>query len=152
MQIHRIRKEEFLLYRTDIIDLINESATLNFPNANIDENYGEDRCNHLLKFLDDDSAIVFIAIDGDALIGWIWCHGIDRVAGKRLHIAEVAVLKDYRNCGVGKELLKAVEIFAKEKNYKTIDLLVTANNVNAVSFYKKHSFSTERIMMKKDLL
>ncbi len=152
MQIHRMRKDEFLLYRMKIVDLIIESASLNFPNARIDEHYAEERCNALLRFLDDGSAVVFTAIEKEDLIGWIWCHEIDRVGEKRLHIAEIAVFKTYRSKGVGRKLLKAAESFAEDNNYKTIDLLVTSDNLEAILFYEKSSFSTERIMMKKSLL
>lgn len=55
-------------------------------------------------------------------------------------IERVAILKEYRNQGIGYHLMQAIEAIAKEENYT----LVTLNaQVQAQSFYEKLGYSTE---------
>ena len=48
--------------------------------------------------------------------------------------------------------MDAAEAYARENGYCEIDLLVTANNTDAVTFYEKASYAEERILMKKTLM
>ena len=151
MQIQRINADNFTMWRTQIAELFNVSVKLNFPHAFVDAGYGEKKCDDVAAYLEDGSAVVFAATQQDKLLGWIWCHKIARMGGSRLHIAEIAVSDDCRKKGVGSRLLAEAEKYAIENEYPEIDLLVTADNAAAVSFYKKESFETERYLMKKQV-
>lgn len=55
-------------------------------------------------------------------------------------IERVAILKEYRNQGIGYHLMQAIEAIAKEENFT----LVTLNaQVQAQPFYEKLGYSTE---------
>lgn len=151
MRIQRIEAKDFSIWRDQIAELFNDSVTLNFPDVSVDGSYGEEKCNDVMDYLMDGSAIVFVATDDDKLMGWVWCHRINKLGRTRLHIAEISISKEYRQKGIGKELLDTVEKFARAKAYSEIELLVTVNNTAAVAFYKQASYVEERYQMCKHL-
>ena len=56
----------------------------------------------------------------------------------------MSVLKEYRNIGIGSELLKRTISWARRKGtLKRIELSVYSSNKNAISFYLKHGFEFE---------
>ena len=131
--------------------LLNSSVRINFPDAEVEEIYGTTRCGEVATFLEEGSAIVFAAIEGEKLVGWVWCHKIHRLDGMRIHIAEIAVADEWSRRGIGRKLLEKVEQYASENGCQYIDLLVTTSNMNAVSFYEGAGFKPERYLMKKNL-
>lgn len=149
MQIIKIEHENFPLWRSQIEMLFNSSVRVNFPDADVGESYGKEKCDDVAGFLQDKTAIVFAAVDGKQLAGWVWCHEIHRMDGKRIHIAEIAVDDNFHRQGIGSQLLEKVEKYAAENGYQAIDLLVTARNTSAVKFYERANFEPERYLMKK---
>lgn len=149
MQIIKIEHEKFPSWRSQIEKLFNSSVRINFPDADVGEAYGKEKCDELDGFLQDGTAVVFVAIDGRQLAGWVWCHKIHRLDGNRIHIAEIAVDENWHRRGIGSRLLEKVEQYAAENGYQAIDLLVTASNMSAVKFYENASFEIERSLMKK---
>jgi len=53
------------------------------------------------------------------------------------HIGRMAVLKEYRNKGIGSDMLKALINFSKTLKMKTVYLHA---QITAVPFYEKHGF------------
>ena len=151
MRIQRVRADNFALWRDQIAELFNESAKINFSDFIFSDSYGHDKCNEVSAFLEDGSAIVFVAAEQDILKGWVWCHRFNRLGRTRLHIAEIAVFEQYRKHGIGNALLKKVEDYAKDNSYCEIELFVTADNTSAVTFYKNASYLAERYLMKKEI-
>ena len=151
MQIIRMNNETFAVWRGHIEKLFNTSVRINFPNAGAGESYGRKKCEDVARYLQDGTAVVFAAVDGKQLAGWVWCHEIHRLDEKRVHIAEIAVDDNWHRQGIGSQLLERVERYAKENGYQAIDLLVTASNMGAVKFYEKARFESERYLMKKTI-
>ena len=151
MQIIRVTYDTFSLWRDQIAELFNSSVRINFPDAEVDETYGTVKCGEVETFLGDGSAIVFAAIEGEKLAGWVWCHQIHRLDGFRIHIAEISVAEEWYRRGIGSKLLEEVERYAAENEYHAIDLLVTSSNISAVNFYEKANFKPERYLMKKNI-
>lgn len=152
MILQRLEAKDFSTWRDQIAELFNDSVKINFPGFSVKGSYGKDKCDEVNTFLEDGSALVFIARDKDKLAGWVWCHRINRLGRLRLHIAEIAVSKECRKQGIGKELLDTVETYARENRYCEIDLFVTANNTAAVTFYEKASYIKERYLMRKNVM
>ncbi len=151
MQIVRIDHDSFALWAAQIEILFNRAVRLNFPQAAVDGSYGREKCQEVGKYLKDGSAIVFAAVEGSHLAGWIWCHEIHRMGIRRLHIAEIAVSDPWQRQGIGKQLLDSAEKYAAEHGYQEIDLLVTVGNQGAVRFYENASFVPERYLMRKTI-
>jgi len=66
--------------------------------------------------------------------------GYTRPATKLLYITEVAVSPDARRCGIGKRLLKAVDLFADIRGVESIYLHVDVKNKVALSLYKQAGY------------
>ncbi|RLF48502.1 MAG: N-acetyltransferase [Thermoplasmata archaeon] len=87
-----------------------------------------------------DSNGLFIALDGDKVVGFVFCDKNwysfheEEVVGE---IHELVVHPEYRNRGVGKKLVeKAIKYLGREK----IELWVGGENVRAIEFYKRLGF------------
>lgn len=151
MQFIRIDEETFDFWRDNIESLISYSISSNFRDYPVAESYVKDKCNQLKAHLHDGSAVVFAAIAQNKLCGWVWCHEIQRPGKRRLHVSEIAVSEECRRQGIGSKLLGMAEKYAVQHNIFETDLLVTAKNSDAVSFYANASYETERYLMRKKL-
>ena len=149
LQVIKLSSDNYALWRDQIEELFNSSVRINFPDAELDDSYGRDKCEEVARFLENGSAIVFAAIEGEKLAGWVWCHQIHRLDGFRIHIAEITVADKWHRQGVGGRLLERVEQYAAENGYREIDLFATASNQSAVKFYQKADYKPERYLMKK---
>ena len=54
---------------------------------------------------------------------------------------ELAVMADYRRCGVGKELVKKMLIWFSEQGMKRIEVNVSVHNELSTAFWRKIGFS-----------
>lgn len=67
-----------------------------------------------------------------------------------LYISDLVVLSQYRGNGIGAELLKSAEEFAKERGIKYIKLIVFSENSAAIKLYEKAGFGDyEATLLKK---
>jgi len=87
-----------------------------------------------------DNALPLVAeIDGQPQ-GMAW--GVVRNAqSSSAYIYQMWVKTESRGQGVGRELLKAIIAWATEMRLKSINLTVTTDNVEAISFYESIGFS-----------
>ncbi len=58
----------------------------------------------------------------------------------KIYLSRLIVKKEYRNKGIGQELLKYMINLCKEKGYKQITVGVDIDNSNALHIYKKFGF------------
>ena len=82
---------------------------------------------------EDAHALHVLVKEGDAPIG----------CGRMLpdgHIGRMAVLKEWRNRGIGALMLQALVQEAKRRKYREV---VLSAQVNAVPFYRAHGFAEE---------
>lgn len=91
-----------------------------------------------------DSAF-FVAEMQEEVVGFVFCAAeedlLDEPA-EQIYVQDIMVTENYRGLGIGKSLMKAVFVFAEERNISRINLMVLANNEKAVSFYNKLGFQT----------
>ena len=59
-------------------------------------------------------------------------------------IDAICVDKEYRNKGIGSELLQRTVAKARKEGFSLLSLLVFADNHKAIAFYTAHGFTTER--------
>lgn len=151
MQIIKLSAENIGKWKSQIFPLLKETVIYNFPNSEIPDSYYREEWDEVEKYIKLKRAFVFIAVNYNEVVGWIWTHLIDRFNEKRLHVAFFAVYKEFRRHGVGELLLAAAEEQARNLELQGIDLLVTASNERAVRFYEHHGFNSERYLMHKEL-
>ena len=153
MKIIRLLPSEFDLYKNEIVGFMKEVNKYSFPDSVFDSEYLQKEVEKVHSYLNDGSAIIFIALSEDNIPqGWLWCHEIQRIDQTRLHIANIAVKSEFRKNGIGRELISFAEKYAYKMKYAGVDLLVTVSNKDAIDFYKCMGFIEERIQLKKELI
>ena len=151
MKIIRINEIYFKNIKESIRKLIEETLIYNFPDSVVEDSYYVEKLSGLERYLRDGSAIVYIAVEDEKILGWIWCHPIQRFDKLRLHIASFAVVPFSRKTGIGHLLIENAEKYAVDNGFDGLDLLVTKDNTSAVSFYKKNGYEVERYLLHKEL-
>ncbi len=63
----------------------------------------------------------------------------------KVEIEDFLVLEEYRNKGIGKELMEFLLGYSKDNNIKNITLEVRDNNAIAIKLYEKYGFTKKAI-------
>lgn len=63
------------------------------------------------------------------------------IPGKRIYVSRMIVKKEYRNRGIGNEILKFLIKKAKEMGYSEMTIGVDKDNINALHLYRKYGFT-----------
>lgn len=105
----------------------------------------------ILKILDGDEHEFFAQFNGIENIKNVVVYQIDNKAvacgaikeynSKIVEVKRMFVHPDYRKKGIAEEILKALEIWAKELNYSQLLLETGTNNPSAQSLYRKFGFA-----------
>lgn len=113
-------------------------------------------CNSfLIKEMERGTWAYWIAEDEGNIIANIYVNRIRKVPKPHKLFAEIGYVtnvhtkKDYRNKGIGTELLKRVKQWAVDNN---IELLFLWPSERSVSFYKREGFKVENEIMELELL
>lgn len=89
------------------------------------------------------NSTIFVVDDGEKMAGYIALFGGRfRRIRHSAHIV-IGVLKEYRGCGLGTELMKSALEWAEDTNITRLELTVVEDNQAAISLYKKHGFKEE---------
>ncbi|HEX9744915.1 MAG TPA: GNAT family N-acetyltransferase [bacterium] len=103
---------------------------------------------HLRRILDNPLSTVFVAESDGQIIGFLTCE-----CGRRRkirHTAEIgmSVHREYRRQGIGTELLRVAESWAKETGrIRKLTLNVFATNGPAINLYRKNGFEYEGLLV-----
>ncbi|MBE6571912.1 MAG: ribosomal-protein-alanine N-acetyltransferase [Ruminococcaceae bacterium] len=87
-------------------------------------------------FIENPLCIMFAAKDGDIICGYIGLY----IIADECDIANVAVVPEFRNRGIAKNLIAYATEYAREKSVGKMMLEVRASNTPAISLYKKFGF------------
>lgn len=63
------------------------------------------------------------------------------IPGRRVYVSRMIVKKEYRNRGIGSEILEFLIKKAKESGFSEMTIGVDKDNVNALHLYRKYSFT-----------
>ena len=108
-----------------------------------------EKMESLISHLADNTAIVYGAFENEKIVGFIWAYPHQFREELRMYISEIRVEEEYRNRGIGTELLKMVEARAKEMGIGAIYLHMEADNPDVKRFYIAAGYTEERIQMRK---
>ena len=97
--------------------------------------------NSLREELDNENAHFLSAVFNGQVIGYI---GIIEICGQA-DVTNVAVLPEYRRCGIGEKLMKEAENGALSRSCDSITLEVRISNSTAISLYNKSGYRREGI-------
>jgi len=111
----------------------------------------EQKIDGMIEHVSKGTAIVLGVFDKENLIGFIWAYENPFREEIRIYVNEIHVDALYRNLGVGKRLLSAVESIARERGYSAIYLHAEGSRENALHFYKREGYAVERVQFRKQL-
>lgn len=132
-------------YIKKLISLHYSVAKLSFPEKEIPYNYSEMRINSLNDYLQKQEAILFIGITQDEVCCFAWCYEHKFYDEKRLFINIISVDETKRKQGYGSKLINAIEKYAKENKYDSIDVIASLKNEISLKFYEALNYQKERI-------
>ncbi len=110
-----------------------------------------EKIGSLVSHLADGTAIAYGAFEKEELCGFIWAYRHPFREEERMYVSEIRVKEEYRNRGIGTELLRLVEGKAKEMGIRAMYLHAEAGNANALRLYKAFGYKEERIQFRKPL-
>ena len=108
----------------------------------------------LAEYVFDQSHVTLLAHDGDRNLGFLLL--LDQLpdevtAAPQAFVAYMAVEPSARRGGVGRALIAAAEILARERGLPHLSLMVTDANAAAIDLYTNAGFQTERRLLTKVL-
>lgn len=85
---------------------------------------------------------IFVACDGDKVVGYIGCvsYLAFELENEGMKIIALAVSKEYRRKGIGTQLLKTAEQWAKENNIEVVLLNSGLPREDAHTFYESQGY------------
>ncbi|WKA52327.1 GNAT family N-acetyltransferase [Planococcus liqunii] len=98
----------------------------------------------------DAHSVIFIAEEGSSLHGYLFVIGDALMRKRHTVYVAIGIREGQRGKGIGAQLFKALELWAREKNLRRIELTVIEHNEAAVALYQKMGYEIEGI--KKDSL
>jgi N-acetylglutamate synthase len=96
----------------------------------------EDARDKMILFLNRNPGLCFVAMDAGKIIGTI--KGAQD--GRRGYISHMAVLPEYRSCGIAKALIERVTHGLIEQGISKCNLYVLDSNPDALSFWKHNGW------------
>lgn len=107
----------------------------------------------LKRIITDVNRQIFVAETDGTVSGYAFCIYVDHKDSnvltpiKTLYVDDLCVNKAFRGKGIGKKLYEYVIEFARNNGFYNVTLNVWADNVSAVSFYKKLGMNVQKIGM-----
>ena len=97
------------------------------------------------EFIKRSNCNIFVAVEDKQLVGYL--QAIGRSARRTRHILSIniAILQSYTGRGLGAELFGAMELWARRKRIKRLELSVMLNNKPAQKLYERLGFVREGI-------
>ena len=111
----------------------------------------EQKIEGLIEHISNGSAMVFGVFDNEDLIGYVWAYEHSFREEVRVYVNEIHVDEAYRNRGIGKQLLSAVESMARERGYKALYIHAEGDNDGAIRLYQNEGYEIERVQLRKKL-
>ena len=98
--------------------------------------------NRINEMLKRGNYQIFVACDDDKVVGYIGCvsYLAFELENEGMKIIALAVSKEYRRKGIGTELLKTAEHWAKENNIEVILLNSGLPREDAHAFYESQGY------------
>lgn len=144
-------QEQCLKYRNRLSDFYYSNMKLCSYLDSFSYKDAELKIESLIEHVSDGSAIVFGVFDQENLIGFIWAYEHPFREEVRVYVSEIHVDEAFRNRGVGRQLLYAVECMARSRGYSALYIHAEGNNEGAIRLYKSEGFVTERVQLRKPL-
>lgn len=152
MKIKRLSVRDCESYQEELIGYILESMALCAYEASFTQEDAVYKYNELKKYLEENEAISYGAVEGEHLSGFVWAYEYPfRDDSNRLYVSILHVGKEKRGFGIGRQLLSHLESEARQRGYNAIYLHAEAHNKGALSFYEREQYRAERVQLVKKI-
>lgn len=150
IEVYEMTKDDFISekFRNQIINIMQESEEVNYPYDRIPDDFGLKEYEKLRNYFEKGKANIILLISDNSILSYVWYF----IKENRLHINEIATEKSSRGKGFGTRLLNYLINYAMDGNVGAIELFVLETNINAMNFYSKMGFISEKRLMRRDLL
>lgn len=113
-----------------------------------DDNVDMHTDEYWMRLISSESGYILIGLEDKSPVGMAV---IEKVDEQECHLEDLYVYEQYRNRGMGKQLLNKAMNKAKEMGFRNMSLNVLPNNGNARVLYKGLGFKDTRIRMSCNL-
>lgn len=110
-----------------------------------------------LYMLEDKKSLLLVALIDDRIVGFVSAF-IEKETGNnvtygyhRVYTCDLYILPDYQRQGVGSQLIKEVEKWAKNRKLSDLAVLVYNFNKKAADFYEKQGYKPYSTQFTKKL-
>ena len=110
-----------------------------------------DYVNNLSVYIEDGSAYIVGAKDGESLAGFSWAYELKIFNEKRFHIDMICVDPGYRKKGIAGKFVKLQIDEAKRRGIKSLEAMATRGNENAYHWFHSLGFEDERVKVKLEI-
>lgn len=91
----------------------------------------------LLAFIENQNNLALMEVIEDKVVGLVWGYTLERLDDEpMMFIYSVDVIKEYRQRGIGKKLVKSFVDYANEHGYRNSFLITDKENIPANMLYK----------------
>ena len=109
--------------------------------------------SQVLAMLDDPSTPIFVAVDGDRVLGYGFCQ-VQKIEKNpvmtdrtELHVGDLCVDENCRGQGVGKFIYNHILQYARQRGCYHVTLNVWACNRDAMAFYESLGMQVQKLGM-----
>ncbi len=148
--IRELTAEDVNIHYGELHYLMEIGAQASFS-QDISFDFYDKKLNDMSKYIKDGSAFIAAAFNDSVIVGYLWAYPIQSPTGRKFHIAYVAVHHAFKGSGIGSALVDAAEQEARRRCISEIELSVSFSNKQAISFYSKHNYVTDRLILAKDI-
>ena len=129
-----IAQELFILFKKVFFDLVITQDDL--PDK-----------EYIQSLLAKDSFHIFVALDGDVIIGGVTLFELDMYMkkSKEAYIYDIAVDKTVRHKGVATALVDAIRSYGQDRGIEVVFVEASTNDIDAVAFYESLGIEKEYV-------
>ena len=145
--IKQLNAQDVIELRDDICNFLEICFMSTFEKA--DKQLIETKLDGLVKYVKEGKAYLLGAFCEEQMLGFLWGYPVSSPFEIVFHIAYLSVSENGRRRGIGRNLILAAENQANAIGINKVELIVGANNIGALDFYKKMNYETDRIILNK---
>jgi len=97
--------------------------------------------NHLIEMIEDPAAVILKYQEDDELLGCVYLQ----LQGATLYLGMLSVSPDHQAKGIGKQLMKAAEDYAREHNCSRIEMNVISARQELIDWYKRNGYQLTEV-------
>jgi len=154
----RIATERDLAEICILSNEINNAHFKNLPDDFLEPDDSQRDAPYWRKFIEGEASVVFVAEDQDKHVVGAVATSVSSdvpvpfiISRPRCSVATIVVNQAWKSKGIGKQLMSAVEGFAKEHGATDVRLDVMAFNKEALAFYNSLGFGEFSLRLSKSI-